>query len=76
MEFKDKAIKIAENKRLSKKKRIDALLEMDATMYMHLGLNATKSDKKVVKQRSRFIYKLIKDIDPSEGILLRAIDSY
>jgi hypothetical protein len=76
MEFKDKAIKIAENKRLSKKKRIDALLEMDATMYMYLGLNATKSDKKVVKQRSRFIYKLIKDIDPSEGILLRAIDSY
>jgi hypothetical protein len=43
---------------------------------MHLVLNATKSDKKVVKQRSRFIYKLIKDIDPSEGILLRAIDSY
>lgn len=76
MEFKDKAIKIAENKRLSKKKRIDALLEMDATMYMYLGLNATKSDKKVVKQRSRFIYKLIKDIDPSEDILLRAIDSY
>ena len=76
MEFKDKAIKIAENKRLSKKKRIDALLEMDATMYMYLGLNATKSDKKAVKQRSRFIYKLIKDIDPSEGILLRAIDSY
>jgi len=76
MEFKDKAIKIAENKRLSKKKRIDALLEMDATMYMYLGLNATKSDKKVVKQRSRLIYKLIKDIDPSEGILLRAIDSY
>lgn len=76
MEFKDKAIKIAENKRLSKKKRIDALLEMDATMYMYLGSNATKSDKKAVKQRSRFIYKLIKDIDPSEGILLRAIDSY
>lgn len=76
MEFKDKAIKIAENKRLSKKKRIDALLEMDATMYMYLGLNATKSDKKAVKQRSRFIYKLIKDIDSSEGILLRAIDSY
>jgi hypothetical protein len=76
MEFKDKAIKIAENKRLSKKKRIDALLEMDATMYMYLGSNATKSDKKAVKQRSRFIYKLIKDIDSSEGILLRAIDSY
>lgn len=76
MEFKDKAIKIAENKRWSKKKRIDALLEMDATMYMYLGLNATKSDKKAVKQRSRLIYKLIKDIDSSEGILLRAIDAY
>ena len=76
MEFKDKAIKIAENKRLSKKKRIDALLEIDATMYMYLGLNATKSDKKAVKQRSRFIYKLIKDIDPSEDIYLKAIDAY
>lgn len=76
MEFKDKLIKIANRRNWSKKRRIDQLLEIDATMYMYLGSNATKSDKKAVKQRSRFIYKLIKDIDPSEDIYLKAIDAY
>ncbi len=76
MEFKDKVTKIANRRNWSKRRRIDELLEIDATMYMYLGSTATKSDKKTVKQRSRFIYKLIKDIDPSEGILLRAIDAY
>lgn len=76
MEFKDKVTKIANRKNWSKKRRIDELLEIDATMYMNLGSTATKSDKKAVKQRSRLIYKLIKCIDPNEGIYLRAIDAY
>lgn len=76
MEFKDKVLKIANRKNWSKKRRIDELLEVDATMYMYLGITATKSDKKAVKQRSRFIYKLIKDIDPNEDIYLKAIDAY
>lgn len=76
MEFKEKVIKIANRRNWSKKRRIDELLEVDATMYMYLGSTASKSDKKAVKQRSRFIYKLIKDIDPSEDIYLKAIDAY
>jgi len=76
MEFKEKLIKIANRRNWSKRRRIDELLEIDATMYMYLGSTATKSDKKAVKQRSRFIYKLIKDIDPSEDIYLKAIDAY
>jgi len=76
MEFKEKVIKIANRRNWSKKRRIDELLEVDATMYMYLGSTATKSDKKAVKQRSKFIYKLIKDIDPSEDIYLKAIDAY
>jgi hypothetical protein len=76
MEFKDKVIKIANRRNWTKKRRIDELLEIDATMYMYLGSTASKSDKKAVKKRSRFIYKLIKDIDPSEDIYLKAIDAY
>ena len=62
--------KIFNYKTLSKKQKIDKLLEMDVTQYANCGIDTTKADKLIVKKNSRYIYKTIKKIDETTGKLL------
>ena len=41
--------KIFNYKTLSKKQKIDKLLEMDVTQYANCGIDTTKADKLIVK---------------------------
>lgn len=54
----------------SDRKKIDTLKHIDCVMYCNLGIDSTITEKKLVKQRSRNIYKAIKGIDESLGKLL------
>lgn len=69
----DKEIeKIKGYKTWSEKRKIDKLLEIDATMYTNLGSDSKASERKKVKSLSKKIYKAIQHISPTEGFLLRA----
>lgn len=73
MEGVEKEIeKIKGYKTWSVKRKIDKLLQMDATMYTNLGSDSTASERKKVKSLSKKIYKAIQHISPTEGFLLRA----
>lgn len=59
----------------TKKKKIDRLLELDANMYTNMGIETTKTDRKIVKRNSRKIYYAIKQINPELGTkLIQAMD--
>ena len=45
------------------KKKIDTLLEIDATLYCNMGLETTKTQRQETKRGSRRIYNAIKQID-------------
>ncbi len=62
--------KILEFSSWKDKRKIDVLLEIDAIMYMNLGIDSTKKEKEDVKKMSRVIYRLIKTIDKVQGDLL------
>ena len=47
------------------KKKIDMLLELDATQYCNLGIDSTKQQKEEVKKNSRYIYKAIAKLNSS-----------
>jgi len=47
--------------------KIDAMLELDCTLYTLLGKDSTISDKKHVKKMSRVIYRSIKTINKPLG---------
>lgn len=47
--------------------KIDAMLELDCTLYTMLGCDSTASDKKYVKKMSRLIYRTIKSINKPLG---------
>ena len=49
------------------RRKIDALLELDATMYCNLGIESTKKERLEVKKQSRQIYRAIKTLDKSLG---------
>ncbi len=49
------------------KKKIDMLLELDATQYCNLGIDSTKQQKEEVKKNSRYIYKAIAKLNSSMG---------
>lgn len=52
------------------RKKIDKLLEIDATMYMGLGKDSTKSERDDTKKKSRKIYRAIKTLDNYWGGLM------
>lgn len=59
--------KVIDHKRMTNKDKIDNLLELDATLYMHLGVGSTKSQIEQTKKLSRIIYRSIKSIDDALG---------
>jgi len=70
MEYTLKDIdKILSFKTWSDKQKIDALLQMDCTMYCNLGSDSTIAEKKEVKRKSKDIYKAIKKVDKAMGDL-------
>ena len=70
------AEKIAKDFQLSVKDRTDAILEMDAISYTNLGTDSSKTEKNKVKSDSKYLYKLIKSFNDSDGkLLLNHLDS-
>ena len=67
MEQQDRVLKILTYKTWTDRKKIDALLEIDANMYTNLGTDSTKTEIKETKKASRFIYRAIKSIDENVG---------
>ena len=76
MEFSIENIpQIVECTSCTKKKKVDRLLELDADMYTNMGIETTKTDRKIVKRNSRKIYYAIKQINPELGTkLIQAMD--
>lgn len=67
MELQDRVLKIVGYKTWSDKRKIDALLEIDATAYTNLGTDSTKTQVENTRRDSRFIYRAIKSIDETLG---------
>lgn len=67
MEQQDRVLKILTYKTWTDRKKIDALLEIDANMYTNLGTDSTKTEIRETKKASRFIYRAIKSIDENIG---------
>ncbi len=59
--------KITEYKTYTDKQKVDRLLEIDCSLYAHLGTDSTKHEKNEVKKLSHDIYRLIKSIDDKLG---------
>ena len=68
--YRDRADKIMSFKTWSTTKKIDNLLEIDATQYTNMGSDSTKSERQSAKITSRYIYRCIKSIDTKLGTLL------
>ena len=70
------AEKIAKDFQLSVKDRTDAILEIDAISYTNLGIDSSKTEKNKVKSDSKYLYKLIKGFNETDGkLLLNHLDS-
>ena len=70
------AEKIAKDFQLSVKERTDAILEMDAIQYTNLGIDSKNFEKNKVKSDSKYLYKLIKGFNETDGkLLLNHLDS-
>lgn len=59
--------KILEFKTWSKKEKIDKLLEIDCSLYAHLGIDSTSHERAEVKRKSIVLYRLIKTLDKKLG---------
>ena len=59
--------KFMEFKTWTDKQKINKLLEIDCSLYAHLGIDSTKEEKDDVKRKSKIIYRLIKSIDKKLG---------
>ena len=59
--------KILEFKTWTNKDKIDKLLEIDCSLYAHLGTDSTRAEKDEVKRRSIEIYRIIKTLDKQLG---------
>ena len=59
--------KFLEFKTWTNKDKIDKLLEIDCSLYAHLGTDSTKAEKEEVKKKSINIYRTIKSIDTKLG---------
>ena len=70
------AEKIAKDFQLSVKDRTDAILVMDAISYTNLGIDSSKTETNKVKSDSKYLYKLIKGFNETDGkLLLNHLDS-
>jgi len=59
--------KFMEFKTWTNKDKINTLLEIDCSLYAHLGTDSTKAEKEEVKKKSVEIYRTIKKIDKELG---------
>ena len=59
--------KVASRKRATDQQKVDAMLELDATLYMYLGSDSKKSERRETKKKSRIIYRAIKNINYALG---------
>ena len=59
---------------ITKKEKIDKLLEYDTNMYTSLGTDSLKKEIEETKKESKRVYKAIKTLDENIGNeLLRAL---
>jgi len=59
---------------ITKKEKIDKLLEYDTDMYTRLGTDSLKKEIEETKKESKRVYKAIKTLDENIGNeLLRAL---
>ena len=70
MLIREKAEKIFNYKSYTKKRKIDNLLELIADQNSNLGIDSRKTTKQQAKKDSRFIYRLIRNLDYDTGKLL------
>lgn len=68
IELEQKIEKILSYKTYTDRKKVDALLEMDAHLYTTLGIESTKKERDEVKKASRKIYRAIAEINRLEGL--------
>ena len=61
--------KFLEFKTWNNKDKINTLLEIDCSLYAHLGTDSTKAEKEEVKRKSIEIYRTIKTLDKKMGDL-------
>lgn len=54
-------------KKMEDRLKVDLLLQLDATLYMNLGSDSTKTEKEEVRKRSRSIYREIKKYNEPMG---------
>lgn len=59
--------KILNYKTYTKRRKIDALLEIDANIYCNLGKDSTNSEKLEAKKQSKIIYRAIRTLDKNTG---------
>lgn len=59
--------KIINYKTYSVRKKIDALLEMDANIYCNMGIDSTKAERTDARKQSKAIYRAIKGLDKDIG---------
>jgi len=52
------------------RERVDALLELDCSMYTNLGIDSSDEERIKVHETSTYIYKTINLIDEESGDLL------
>jgi len=69
-ELKEKVDKISSYKTVSDKEKIDRLLELNANQYCNLGTDSYKYEREEAEVMSRYIYKVIKNIDFYLGKML------
>jgi hypothetical protein len=73
--LKEYAKQIAIDYQKTVKERVDKLLELDCTNYTWLGIDSTQEERNEVKDTSRFLYGVIREIDENEGkLLLKTLD--
>lgn len=72
MTIEEEINKVSKYKTWSAKRKVDKLLEIDATMYTNLGIESSSSERKKTKALSKKIYKMILSISSIDGFLLRA----
>ena len=65
--YKEKANKIDSYTSWSAKRKIDALLELNANIFCNLGTDSTKTEVSEAKLTSRHIYRIIKKYDYDLG---------
>tara|TARA_B110000459_G_scaffold192673_1_gene230201 strand:+ start:3921 stop:4172 length:252 start_codon:yes stop_codon:yes gene_type:complete len=72
MTIEEEIAKIAAYKTWPVRKKVDALLKIDATMYTNLGKESSDKERRKVKVMSKKIYKIIMSISSIDGFMLRA----